>query len=250
MMRKNNSIIFYLKGNKKAEYYKKNLIRADFGLHNQIINIVDRLFTEKDIKILDIASGTGSLSSQLFDIGYNNIECVDLTPNNSNLSQKISFYSLDLNDFQSFNNYSSKRVGFFDLILGIETIEHLENPWNYIRNLSSMLKPNGYIILTTPNISSLFSKVNFLLNDKFFQFDNSDQIYGHINPISDFEIRTICNSCNLKIKEHQAGGLYPIIWNNNGIRFTMIYSLSNIILYPFCRGLRYGWCSLYLIEKK
>ncbi|KKU98756.1 MAG: Methyltransferase type 11, partial [Candidatus Jorgensenbacteria bacterium GW2011_GWC1_48_8] len=39
----------------------------------------------------------------------------------------------------------------FDLIIAIELVEHLSNPEKFIKNCFSILKPNGRVLITTPN---------------------------------------------------------------------------------------------------
>lgn len=48
----------------------------------------------------------------------------------------------------------------FDVILTYETLEHVPWPSNYIAELSRMLKPNGTLVLTTPNV--LWEPVHWL----------------------------------------------------------------------------------------
>lgn len=42
---------------------------------------------------------------------------------------------------------------FFDLIILDQTIEHMIDPWNYIMDISKLLKPSGNIICRIPNVS-------------------------------------------------------------------------------------------------
>ncbi|MCG8398127.1 class I SAM-dependent methyltransferase [Bacillus atrophaeus] len=41
-------------------------------------------------------------------------------------------------------------LGQFDLILSFETIEHIENEQQFMKNIYDMLKPGGQLILSTP----------------------------------------------------------------------------------------------------
>ncbi len=52
----------------------------------------------------------------------------------------------------------------FDLVLLTEVIEHLENHRAAIAELARVLKPAGRLILTTPNIMRLDSRLAFLLS--------------------------------------------------------------------------------------
>ena len=49
----------------------------------------------------------------------------------------------------------------FDLIVSTEGIEHLENHYAFLRETHRILKPGGSLILTTPNITALRSRVRF-----------------------------------------------------------------------------------------
>jgi len=236
-------------GNKQLEFYENLLIKSDTGLHNQLSFIVGKEFAdEKDIKILDIAAGEGALSYRLYNQGYKNIDAVDIELKNFKFTDVINFSELNLNDFESVNLFKEQNFKKYDLVLGIETIEHLENPWQYLRLLKNLVKDDGLIIISTPNINSIFSKVTFLFLDYFFHFSPASLEYWHINPISTFEMYTICAKTGLKIKQVFPGGTYPIIWITKSPIFSVMFSFFNIILYPFTRGMKYGWCCIYIIK--
>lgn len=50
----------------------------------------------------------------------------------------------------------------FDAVISTEGIEHLENAFLFLREVTRVLKPGGTLILTTPNITALRSRVRFL----------------------------------------------------------------------------------------
>jgi len=246
-----NPIIPIKIGNKKLEYYNNLLIKADLGLHDQICFLVKRLFeNKKHIKILDIATGEGALSYRLYNEGFENIDAVDIDSKNFKYHNLIKFFELDLNNYQSVCNFEKNNYQKYDLILGIETIEHLENPWQYLRLLKGLVKKDGLIIMSTPNINSIYSKVSFLIFDYFFQFSYESLEYGHINPISSLEMQIICNNLGLKIERIFPGGTYPIIWIKRDLIFSFIYSFSNVVLSLFTKGMKYGWCNIYIIKNK
>ena len=49
----------------------------------------------------------------------------------------------------------------FDVVISTEGIEHLENHYSFLREANRVLKPGGTLILTTPNITALRSRVRF-----------------------------------------------------------------------------------------
>lgn len=50
----------------------------------------------------------------------------------------------------------------FDAVISTEGIEHLENHFSFLREVSRILKSGGILVLTTPNITALRSRVRFL----------------------------------------------------------------------------------------
>ena len=52
--------------------------------------------------------------------------------------------------------------GHFDAIFSIEGIEHLENRYLFLREAYRILRPGGALVITTPNIVSLRSRMRFL----------------------------------------------------------------------------------------
>lgn len=49
----------------------------------------------------------------------------------------------------------------FEAVLSTEGIEHLENHYFFLREIHRILKPDGALVLTTPNITALRSRVRF-----------------------------------------------------------------------------------------
>jgi SAM-dependent methyltransferase len=58
----------------------------------------------------------------------------------------------------------------FDAVFCVEGIEHLENRYAFLREACRVLRPGGGLVLTTPNIVSLRSRVRFL-GSGFFHKD-------------------------------------------------------------------------------
>lgn len=63
-----------------------------------------------------------------------------------------------------------------DVILSVNTIEHLQSPDNFLREISRILKPQGRVALTTANL-------DFLLHDRFF-----DKTHLHEWTLAEFRM--------------------------------------------------------------
>lgn len=57
--------------------------------------------------------------------------------------------------------------GAFDAVFSIEGFEHLENGFAFLREARRVLKPGGLLVLTTPNIVSLRSRVRYFASGFF-----------------------------------------------------------------------------------
>ena len=73
------------------------------------------------------------------------------------ICQAERHYSIDLNkDFPS-RDWGSPPLGMFDCVICTEVIEHLiVNPVEFLSSLLGLLKPEGYLYLTTPNFLSYY----------------------------------------------------------------------------------------------
>lgn len=81
----------------------------------------------------------------------------------------------------------------FDLVTCTEVIEHLEHYRYTLREMFRVLKPGGTLVLSTPNILNLKSRIRFLIFGFYnlfgplhFRESNLHNTGGHINPVSLF----------------------------------------------------------------
>ncbi len=193
---------------KPLQYYKGIRINADTGLHDQLTEIICSTLT-KGSKILDFGAGEGALSQRLYDIGY---QVYSADEDQENFKAQTKFERLDFNNSYSVESFKKNHENEFDMVLGIEVIEHIENPWRFIRDLKEMVKPGGYILISTPNVTSWYSRINFLFRGRFHQFDDIDRHYGHINPITVDELKLICEQSGVLVEKVAPGGWLPRLW--------------------------------------
>jgi len=254
---RNLAINFIKRGNKKLEYYDGALIGADKNLHQQVFKVVTEICKSKnikkeDIKILDIACGNGAFSKKMYDNGYI-VECCDVTDAGFKFKDKFKFTKIDINS-DEFINFCETNEENYDIIISMETIEHLENPWRFMKGLKKLCKKERYIILTTPNIESPWSKSSFVVSNKFFQFSEGNLSYWHINPLTEFEILLIGKNLRLTCEEVMGGGEYPIIWlPENIIEFDLhkiTWTLLHLFAFPFCKKVNLSWCKIYVLKKQ
>ena len=103
----------------------------------------------------------------------------------------------------------------FDFVVSSEMVEHTQNPMLAIRELVRVLKPNGYLTLTTPN--------------KIWQFVVRAASFLHIrnfNGIENFlgyrQLEHIFNDSEVEILRHKGIHLFPF-------QLKFLWELSKVI---------------------
>ena len=83
-----------------------------------------------------------------------------------------------------------------DVVASVETIEHLENPRAFMRELVRLAKPGGWVIVTTPNQLSLLSLFSLAVKHRFAAFQDVDYP-AHITALLEVDLRRIAVECGL-----------------------------------------------------
>lgn len=150
------------------------LERTITGLHDDLVQLLPKL--SYDAPVLDIGCGTGAWLERLANIGFLHLHGIDLDINQFK-SNKATYSqaNLDLDEL----GLEDKKFG---LITAIEIIEHLENPGRLFYHVARCLEPNGYFLLTTPNIYSVGCRARFLITGKLSSFDEKGDP-THIYPV-------------------------------------------------------------------
>ncbi len=89
----------------------------------------------------------------------------------------------------------------FHAVISTEGIEHLENHFSFLREVCRVLKPGGILILTTPNITALRSRVRFF-GSGFFGRDARPLNESSRHPLHHIGLATIPE---LRYKLHVSG---------------------------------------------
>lgn len=232
-------------GQKKAEYYNDLLMKADLGLHEQIANKLQNSLP-MGCKILDFGCGEGALSQRLSDLGFS-VVAVDMNAKDFK-AKNVEFKQIDFNNREEVESFLNENYENFDAVLGIEIIEHIHNPWQYIDDLMKMVKRGGLILITTPNTTSWLSRFIFLFTGKFHQFGDGDLSYGHIAPITPWELKVILDARHLDNISIEEAGTLPAIYIT-GLNKLLLINLLALLFRPLIRGIVNGWCIMATARK-
>ncbi|MGK7389061.1 MAG: class I SAM-dependent methyltransferase [Candidatus Cyclobacteriaceae bacterium M2_1C_046] len=193
----------------------------------------------KNKKVVDFPAGNGVTSRILNEIGaiplaydlfpeYFDVEGVEC--HRANISEGIP-----LKDKEA------------DALICQEGIEHFSDQLNSLKEFNRILKPNGLLLITTPNYSNLQSKVSYLLGESerfnsmmapneldsiwMSKQDITNEVYyGHIFLIGIQKLRVLAKLAGFRIKKYH----FTRTRSTSVIFFPFLYPfilLSNWIAY-------------------
>ena len=172
------------------------------GVHKVVVSYMNGVARGT---VLDAPAGQGHLSGELEKLGFA-LFPVDIERDNI-LHRTGRNVQVDLNEPLPF------RDGSFDYVVSLEGIEHLEAPHSLIRGFARVLKPSGRLIVSTPNVMTIKSRLRFLFCGHFDYFRfigplppearyrHDEYDHQHINPISYTEMKFILEKSGLELEE-------------------------------------------------
>ena len=84
--------------------------------------------------------------------------------------------------------------GVGDVVAAVETIEHVENPRAFARELTRLCRPGQWVVVTTPNQLSLLSKLTLVLRHEFNAF-RASSYPAHLTALLEVDLRRIAGEC-------------------------------------------------------
>ena len=102
--------------------------------------------------LLDVGGGVGATAALLKKSGYvEKAGVVDLVIDEAR-SLDLNFrYAVNLDSPDALDKVFVEN-GPFSIILCLDVLEHLVDPWSLIKRLHAMLEPNGIVVASIPNI--------------------------------------------------------------------------------------------------
>lgn len=181
--------------------------------------VAELLLAEQDIKrVLDIPSGAGAFTKRLLDKG---IEVHSCDIENILQVENPNFGTGDMNEPLPYED------NYFSAVVCIDGIEHLENPFLFVREACRVLQPGGVFIISTPNASALRSRWRFLLTGhhnkcKLPLNEAEPTPLHHINMMPFHRLRYILHSTGFQLDQVSTNRV-------KGISYVYFW------LYPFAR---------------
>lgn len=167
--------------------------------------------TAEKKRILDIPAGSGKFSDILRQAGH---EVVSADINR----ERSDFVYADMSSKLPFADNE------FDTVVCMEGVEHVVNPVQLLEELVRVCKNGGEVIISKPNVMSMYSRLHFLFTGVHYQFspaelpgarDIVDTDRGHISPLTYFQLRYLleyygCRVIDVKGDRFKKKALLPL----------------------------------------
>jgi len=174
------------------------------GVHR----IVFDLIKDESGSLLDVGAGEGALCKLLEEGSNLKVTATEINPDQFKVPN-VECIQHDVTEKFPFPNDR------FNVVVMIELLEHLKNPWMPIEESSRVLKPGGLLIVTTPNIQNKYSQKCFRERGNFYGFDADkwETPMDHINPISLWELELILKTNGFAVEQISFDVFYlPGMW--------------------------------------
>lgn len=230
-------------GELKPPDYKGIQEMAAYRLHADVFKILEP-YLKKEMHVIDFGCGQGAFSQRLVDAGMI-VDACDI--NTEQIKAKVNKkITLDLNKNIDLNLFPEK----YDVLIAMEILEHLHDPWKYLGDCLRLLKDDGIILLSTPNISNFVSRLRFFMRGSLVAFEKTDLVHGHITPLSFIQIENLFEHLGLEIVNRGYAGPVPLFHFYGFSVFSVFRNSVLPLIYPFMSGPKRGRALVYILRKK
>lgn len=108
---------------------------------------------KKNVKLLEIGSGTGAFASEMQSRGW---DVMGLEPDERARQNAMELYQLSL---QPVENIYTLPAASFDAIVLWHVLEHVHDLHDYMKMFRELLTPDGVLIIAVPNYTSTDAKI-------------------------------------------------------------------------------------------
>ena len=92
----------------------------------------------------------------------------------------------------------------YDLILCLDVLEHLLDPWGALKNITGSIKPGGYFIASIPNIGHISILSDLVWHDRFDYADSGILDRTHLRFFTGATAHQLLTDAGLEVVEQQA----------------------------------------------
>ncbi len=183
----------------------------DYGAFHKKYYIASGLLNDNDIKkdLLDIGSGNGNFFDLISEHRFKkeNLYVNDLSNKALQICKEKGYTVVE-------NIYEDKKK--YDVIIMIDILEHIENPYDFLNNLKSRTKE---FIIVVPNFNSYKQRIEVLQGK--IPFQNKIQRGGHILWVNHNFLSDLFEKLGLEIMDSYH------LYSKSKNKASILYKLQN-----------------------
>lgn len=116
--------------------------------------------TSREARILDIGPGSGALAAVLRSRGYEQLFGVEIDPTARDFVAPL-FVQIEPS-LAPFEGAIAGGVPKFDVVLLMDVLEHMTNPFEYFATVVKLLAPGGVLFISVPNVAHWSIRLSLL----------------------------------------------------------------------------------------
>ncbi|MCT7949799.1 methyltransferase domain-containing protein [Ancylothrix sp. C2] len=163
------------------------------------------------IKVLDLGCGNGSLTHIIAQQGYD-VVGLDSSEQGITIAQQ-SFPECKFIEADIYDQPPSDLLNTFDIVIGVEVIEHLFFPKELVRYAQQCLKPGGSLILSTPYHGYL-KNLLIALTGKMDEHFTVLWDMGHVKFFSVATLTALLKAEGYQEIQFKFAGRLPYLWKS------------------------------------
>ena len=188
-----------------SSFYEEGDYMDELSIEREIELI--QQYSTNGKEVLEVGCGNGYSTERLYKI-FNNYEVIEPSQKNIALLKRkvpnIEIHNVLLEDFSVVKKY--------DYIFFLNIIEHVEDPISSLRILSTLIKDDGLIFISSPNCMSLNRRAGYKMRllKTYEQMAPKDYRVGHRRLYTVDMLKDHCNQAGLKVLSMKGVYLKPL----------------------------------------
>jgi 2-polyprenyl-3-methyl-5-hydroxy-6-metoxy-1,4-benzoquinol methylase len=226
-------------------------INYDKGWFNEGFRVIKELNFNK-ISMLDLGCGNGEFSELIQKNFCADITCLDYADQHLQRVKKLGFNTIKCNfDIDTeVEEFKVKYQKKFDIVVCFEVIEHIFDVDLLLSTIHNVLKENGFVIISTPNIAYIGFRLYSLFRGNVPVCEGHHIRFFNKKRLTQF---LVLNGFD-HIKDYSFGqGSYyldrTVGERSNNLRSLFIKCLFKILLFCF-RGSANKWSNILFVAQK
>jgi 2-polyprenyl-3-methyl-5-hydroxy-6-metoxy-1,4-benzoquinol methylase len=175
--------------------YQGHSVHAAPGVHEYAVALVQQALPDGG-RVLEVGAGCGALALRLREAGFDVVP-TDLDPPHEWI------HRLDLDHPE----WTDETRGPFDMVVCVETLEHVENPRQVLRSIRALLRDGDRLLVSTPNVTHPHSLLKTVLRGAPVFFGPKHYYQpGHITMLPDWMLTEHVRQAGFDRIEVRRGG--------------------------------------------